>query len=175
MDIQKIHGWAIIGAEALDTDMDMVFGSVLSHIRLTLTLYLLINKIRCIGPSARMIAHSEAALRLIRKLQLPSLSITTRLDIIELGIKKQPIHHPYCWSKAGHKLFHCIKEVMNNHPSNIRERGITLSNLSEIKLEPKSKFTHSFVNISHVNARSISNKIIPFQQESVMKKLTYVP
>ena len=54
---------------------------------------------------------------------------------------------------------------MNNRPSNIRERGITLSKLSEIKLEPKSKFAHSFVNISHVNARSISNKIIPFQWE----------
>ena len=54
---------------------------------------------------------------------------------------------------------------MNNRPSNIRERGITLSNLREIKLEPKSKLAHSFVNTSHVNARSISNKIIPFQQE----------
>ena len=40
---KKIHRWAIIGAEALDTDMAKVFGSVLSHIRLTLTLYLLIN------------------------------------------------------------------------------------------------------------------------------------
>ena len=115
--------------------------------------------------AARMIAYPEAALQSIRKLQLPSLSITIQLDIIKLGIKKQPIHHPYCQSKAGHKLFHCIKEVMNNHPSNSRERGITLSNLSEIKLEPKSKFTHSFVNISHVNARSISNKIIPFKWE----------
>ena len=38
---KKIHGWAIIGAEASDTDM--VFGSVMSHIRLTLTLHLLIN------------------------------------------------------------------------------------------------------------------------------------
>ena len=114
---------------------------------------------------ARMIAYSEAALQLIRKLQLPSLSITTRLDVIKLGIKKHLIHHPYCRSKAGHKLFHCIKEVMNNCPSNIRERGITLSNLKEIKLEPKSKFAHSFVNISHINARSISNKIIPFQWE----------
>ena len=40
---KKIHGRAIIEAEASDTDMAMVFGSVLSHIRLTLTLYLLIN------------------------------------------------------------------------------------------------------------------------------------
>ena len=88
---------------------------------------------------ARMIAYSEAALRSFRKLQLPSLSITTPLDIIELGIKKQPIHHPYRRSKAGHKLFHRIKEVMNNRPSNIRERGITSSNLSEIKLEPKKQ------------------------------------
>ena len=54
---------------------------------------------------------------------------------------------------------------MNNCPLNIRERGITLSNLRESKLELKSKFSHSFINISHINARSISNKIVPFQWE----------
>ena len=40
--IKKINGQAITGAEALDMDTAMVFGSVLSHIRLTLNLYLLI-------------------------------------------------------------------------------------------------------------------------------------
>ena len=40
---KKIHRWAIIRVEALDVDTAMVYGSVLSHIRLTLTLYLLIN------------------------------------------------------------------------------------------------------------------------------------
>ena len=97
---------------------------------------------------ARMIAYSETALWSIRKLQLPSLSIITRLNVIELGIKKQLINHPYHRSRAGHKLFHCIREVMNNHPLKIRKRGITLSNLREIKLEPKSKTAHSFINLS---------------------------
>ena len=100
----------------------------------------------------RMIVYSETALRSIRKLQLPSLSIITQLDVIELGIKKQPINHPYCRSRAGHKLFHRIREVMNNRPLKIRTRGITLSNLREIKLEPKSNSALSFINISHINA-----------------------
>ena len=81
---------------------------------------------------ARMIAYSVMALQSIRKLQLPSLSIITRLDVIELGIKKQPINHLYCQPRAGHKLFHHIREVMNNHPLKIRKKGITLSNLREI-------------------------------------------
>ena len=121
-----------------------------------------------------MIAYSVTALRSIRKLQLPSLSIITQLDVIELGIKKQPINHPYRQSRAGHKLFHHIREVMNNCPLKIRKRGITLSNLRKIKLEPKSKSAHSFINISHVNARSISNKIVPFQQE-ICNEETDVP
>ena len=86
----------------------------------------------------------------------------TRAWIIALGIQKQP--KPYRRSRAGHNRFYNIQQRItfrqDNNKATPRKQNISL-----MRQIPRSLEKHSMVNISHVNARSIINKVSQFQLE----------
>ena len=84
-----------------------------------------------------------------------------RAKIIALGIKKQPLKHPYRRSRGSWRLFHCIESII----SNVRQvkdhiRETNLKHL--IPVQQINKLTYREHNITHVNIRS--NKIHQLQQ-----------
>ena len=94
----------------------------------------------------------------------------TRAWIIALGIRKQP--KPYRRSRAGHNLFYNIQQRItfrqDNNKATPRKQNFSL--MREI---PRSLEKHRMVNISHVNACSIINKVSQFQLE-ICDRNTYI-
>ena len=90
----------------------------------------------------------------------------TRASIIALGIRKQPKEQPYRRSRAGNKLFHRIHSIISSREKLATEKKSLISTIDHTNLQPipVSKFTSKCINISHINARSINNKVLDFQQ-----------
>ena len=86
----------------------------------------------------------------------------TRARIIALGIRKQ--HKPYRRSRAGQNLFYHIQQRITFRQENRMDTS-RKQNLSLMREIPKSLNKHQMINISHVNARSIINKVNQFQLE----------
>ena len=87
-----------------------------------------------------------------------------RRKVILLGIQKQPTDHPYRRSRAGTKLFHKINSIISNCiPQRKPKTSICGKNLIFIGYNGLSKTNN--LNFSHLNARSIVNKIYPYQME----------
>ena len=94
-----------------------------------------------------------------------TINVATRLWIIALGIRKQPINKHYHGSQAGRDLFHRISSV-HSRQKLYRDQGYKedvhdkLSNL----IRPRISNDRSInVTLSVVNARSIYNKLQSFQ------------
>ena len=87
----------------------------------------------------------------------------TRAKIIALGIKKQPLNHPYRRSRGGWRLFHHIEIIISSArqvKNHIRETN--LKHL--IPVQQINKLPYRELNITHVNIRSIASKIHQLQQ-----------
>ena len=88
--------------------------------------------------------------------------------IIALGIKKQPLARPYRRSRGGVNLFHKIQSIICNrqwtttHNGSAKCNPCNLTNIALLPAEPKLKT--KTVHISHINTRSIVNKIHIFHQ-----------
>ena len=98
------------------------------------------------------------------------LNRAVRTWAIVLGIRKRP--NPYRRSKAGQKLFHWIHSIAN--------RGIQNTNNNKVHIRPAGSFlvpvnitmdTTRLFHISHINARSIRNKIESFQEHLLAKRV----
>ena len=84
--------------------------------------------------------------------------------IINLGIRRQP--RPYRRSKGGMNLFHKIHtRISDRHYSSLAAHNSRCPNPSILKPIPKAMDKHRLLNLSHVNACSIANKIDQFQVE----------
>ena len=84
--------------------------------------------------------------------------------IINLGIRKQP--RPYRRSRGGMNLFHKIHtRILDRHYSSLTAHNNRCPNTLILKPIPKAMDRHRLLNLSHVNARSITNKIDQFQVE----------
>ena len=109
------------------------------------------------------ISYSNNVLQAIRTSAKPEHALFNllhdcRRKIILLGIWKQPIDHPYRRSRAGTKLFHKINSIISNHISQSKPKSsICDKKLIFIGYNGSSK-THN-LNLSHINAWSIVNKI----------------
>ena len=119
-------------------------------------------------------AYSISFLCSIRKLSHVSyanfmIQREVRSRIMDLAIKKQPGEWQlYRRSRAGHKLFSKIHAITSKKFSNTKAMittGINLENLQypSIRLIPPIPRAN-VLTISHVNVRSIWNKILQFQQ-----------
>ena len=104
--------------------------------------------------------YSSTFLRLVRQVSHLwqhysnfQLSQETRTSIIALGIRKQSREQPYRRLRAGSKLFYRIHSIISS------SRKVATG-----KKSPVNKFTSKCINISHINARSINNKVLDFQQ-----------
>ena len=96
-----------------------------------------------------------------------NIDCNTCMKIIHLGIRKQ--HRPYRQSRAGTSLFQRILTTISTTRYHTATTEVTSSRMIDtnnlvsitlIKLFPKLKQ----VKLAHINARSISNKIQPFQE-----------
>ena len=87
----------------------------------------------------------------------------TRVRIIVLGIRKTPIGHPYRWSLAGRNLFYKICKIVTKTLERSKQlKCISPTNLITVSLTKRMNST--WMSLAHINARSIVNKIQPFQQ-----------
>ena len=119
-------------------------------------------------------SYSISFLHSIRKLTHVSHANFTiqrevRSRIIDLGIRKQPGEQQlYRRSRAGCKLFSKIHAITSKKFSNTKAMtttGINLENLQYPFIRLIPPITRANVlTISHVNVRSIWNKILQFQQ-----------
>ena len=93
-----------------------------------------------------------------------SLSHTLMSRIVEMGLKKQLRIKPYRMSRAGRTLLHQIESLTSrNKIRKAKETcGINRNNLIEITKEATST---KYLDIAHVNVRSIRNKTSQFQLE----------
>ena len=110
--------------------------------------------LRNIGQQAKSITNYS-------KFTMPHLM---RSWIINLGIRRQP--RPYRRSKRGMNLFHKIHtRISDRHYSSLAAHNSRCPNPSILKPIPNAMDKHRLLNLSHVNARSIANKIDQFQVE----------
>ena len=110
--------------------------------------------LRNIGQQAKSITNYS-------KFTIPYLM---RSWIINLGIRKQP--RPYRRSKGGMNLFHKIHtRISDRHYSLLNTHSSRCPNPSILKPIPKAIDKHRLLNLSHINAHSIANKIDQFQIE----------
>ena len=87
----------------------------------------------------------------------------TRARIIALGIKKQPLNHPYRRSRGGKKLFHLIESIISS--ARLVKNHIRETNLKHlIPVQQINKLPYRELNITHVNIQSIASKIHQLQQ-----------
>ena len=113
------------------------------------------------------ISYSTENLQTIRKqaffssnYNLFSISHGTRAWIISLGIRKQATKQLYRHSRGGRNLFNRIEKIISTSRKEKvvnRERTTTLLAIN-MDLKPNQ------ISLSLVNARSIVNKTVPFQQ-----------
>ena len=93
----------------------------------------------------------------------PLLQQHTRAIIIALGIKKQPLNHPYRRSRGGKKLFHRIESIISS--AQMVKNHIRETNLKHlIPVQQIHKLPYRELNITHVNIWSITSKIHQLQQ-----------
>ena len=94
------------------------------------------------------------------------LSQDTRASIIALGIRKQSKEQPYRRSRAGNRLFHRIHSSISPSRNLATGKKLLISTIDHTNLQPiqVNKFTSKWINISHINARSINNNVLDFQQ-----------
>ena len=105
-----------------------------------------------------MFIHSQAKQN-FSNFYIPQL---TRAWMIALGIRKQP--KPYRRSRAGQNLFYHIQQRITFRQDN--NKGTPRKqNFSLIREIPKSLKKCRMVNILHINAHSIINKVSQFQLE----------
>ena len=81
-----------------------------------------------------------------------------------MGLKKQPRIRPYRMSRAGRSLLHRIESLVSKNKIGKGKKtfGVNKNNLIEITKEATST---TFLDITHVNVRSIRNKAPQFQLE----------
>ena len=84
--------------------------------------------------------------------------------IVEMGLKKQLRIKPYRTSRAGRALLHRIESLTSRDKRKVKETtsGINRNNLIEVTKEAAST---KYLDIAHVNVRSIRNKAPQFQLE----------
>ena len=85
----------------------------------------------------------------------------TRTKIISLGIRKQK--RSYRQSRAGTNLFYKIHQQVTDRL--LRHVNEQIPNFALLKHIPPTAEIHKFFHLSHVNARSIANKVDQFQIE----------
>ena len=87
--------------------------------------------------------------------------------IIALGLKRQPTERRYRRFRAGQKLFNKIHTIVTT----LRSVKMFKSHLTINNLVPITRSNHQYKNLvlSHINARSISNKIPQFQLHLTQK------
>ena len=101
-------------------------------------------------------------------LKLPSNKLN-KIQSNLLGFRKQPMERTFHRSRAGKQLFHHIHVLISDFhwkPSQIITTGKSLSS-NLINVEPHEycdRPIKGLVKLVHVNARSISNKILDFQE-----------
>ena len=122
-----------------------------------------------------MLSYTTTFLRLLRKpnnnnCNFYYLNRAVRTWAIVLGIRKRP--NPYRRSKAGQRLFHWIHSIVN--------RGLQNTNNNKVHIRPAGSYlvpvnitmdTTRLLCISHINARSICNKIESFQEHLLAKRV----
>ena len=84
-----------------------------------------------------------------------------RTRIISLGIRKQK--RSYRQSRAGTNLFYKIHQWVTDRLRHVNNEWIP--NFTLLKQIPPTAEIHKFFHLSHVNARSITNKVNQFQIE----------
>ena len=106
-----------------------------------------------------------------------TINVATRLRIIALGIRRQPINKQYHRCQAGRDLFHRNSSVQSRQKLN-KEQGykddkhVKLSNLISPSISNDGLINATF---SVVNARSIYNKLHSFPElQSRQKTQQYV-
>ena len=105
-----------------------------------------------------MSIHSQTKLN-FSNFYIPQL---TRAWITALGIRKQP--KPYRRSRDGQNLFYHIQQRITFRQDN-NKCTPRKQNFSIIREIPNSLKKHRMVNIPHINAHSIINKVSQFQLE----------
>ena len=90
-----------------------------------------------------------------------SLSQTLMSKIVEMGLKKQLRIKPYRTYRAGRALLHRIESLTSRDKRKVKETtsGINRNNLIEVTKEAVST---KYLDIAHVNVRSIRNKAPQF-------------
>ena len=89
----------------------------------------------------------------------PLLQQHTRARLIALGIKKQPLNHPYRRSRSGKKLFHLIESIISS--AQLLKNHIRETNLKHlIPVHQINELPYRELNITHVNIQSIASKFI---------------
>ena len=99
------------------------------------------------------------------------LNRAVRTWTIAIGIRKRP--NPYRRSKAGQKLFHRIHSIFNRglqNNNNTNKVQIRPAGLYLVPVNITTDTTRLFC-ISHINARSIHNKIESFQEHLVARRV----
>ena len=95
---------------------------------------------------------------------LLSLRQTTRSWIIHLGICKQLIDQPYRRSKAGRNMFIKIHTIVTDHLIRPQTAQVCLENLAHVASSSKQKSSGRHLRLSHINARSVCNKLNDLHQ-----------
>ena len=122
-----------------------------------------------------MLRYTTTFLRSLGKpnknnVNLYHLNRAVRTWAIAIGIRKRP--NPYRRSKAGQKLFHRIHSIFN--------RGLWNNNNNKVQIRPAGLYlvpvnittnTTRLFCISHINARSIHNKIESFQEHLLARRV----
>ena len=116
------------------------------------------------------ISYTSTFLRSVRKISRIdyskfSLSHTLMSRIVEMGLKKQLRIKPYRTTRAGRTLLHQMESLTSRDKTRkVKETtsGINRNNLVEVT---KEAISTKYLDIAHVNVRSIRNKAPQFQLE----------
>ena len=116
------------------------------------------NLLHNVGKLARILSNFD-------KFQLNQL---IRSNIIYLGIKRQPLNKTIRRSRAGTRLFHRIRTMIGNRSECVSvHNSVGPRSTNLIPLNTATAHQHESsksYKISHINVRSIMNKIPQFHQ-----------
>ena len=84
--------------------------------------------------------------------------------IICLGIRKQLIDRPYRRSRAGRNMFKKIHTIVIDHLIRSQTAQVCLENLAHIASSSRQKSSGRHLMLSHINARSVCNKLNDLHQ-----------
>ena len=79
--------------------------------------------------------------------------------IICLGIHKQLIGQPYRRLRAGRNMFKKIHTIVTDHLIRPQTAKVCLENLANVASSSKQKSSSRHLRLSHINARSVYNKL----------------